>query len=58
MLDMVKDQEADISLPQEVAETGNFELDLEDLNLKLLFGSVNEKDVPLKTEGENAGPNN
>ena len=27
---MAKDQEADINLPQKVAEMGNFELDLED----------------------------
>ena len=56
VLDMVQDQEADTSLPQKVAQTGNFELDLEDLNLNLLFGSVNEKDHR-KSQGENAAPN-
>ena len=46
VLDMVQDKEADNGLPQKVVEMGNFELDLEDLNLNLLFGNVNEKDVP------------
>ena len=42
---MAKDQEADISLPQKVAEMGSFELDLEDFKSEFCR-LVNEKDVP------------